>query len=292
MIQKAVFGSHMNKSSRVIFGGASLSDGDEERAEQAFQLLRRYGVNHIDTSVSYGSADIRIGEWMASHRDEFFLAGKIDARSYPEARRELELSLKNLQTDHFDLLQMHELVRDEDVDAFLSKDGAVEVLSEAKEKGYARFIGVTGHGFEAPRLLRQCLEALPVDSVLLPYNYLLSKNNEYRAAFEELRQICRSRLIAVQTIKSLMRSPWDDRERTRSTWYRPLEDQEEIDRAVWWLLGHEDLFLCSAGDVDLLPKVLDAAERFSSPPEDGEMEKMRKRLGMQLPEQRGWPRMS
>lgn len=291
MIERKAFGNTFHNSSRVIFGGASLSDGDTGRAARALELLRHYGVNHIDTSVSYGDADLRIGEWMEERRDEFFLGGKIDARSYSEARAELDTSLNNLRTDHFDLLQMHELVRQEDVDKILAGDGAAAVLLEAQNKGLARFIGVTGHGWNAPKLLRQCVDKLPLDSVLLPYNYSLSVNEQYNESFQELRELCRSRGIAVQTIKSIARSEWGDVPKTRGTWYRPLEEQEDIDRAVHWLLGRDELFLCSVGDVDLLPKVLDAAERFETPPSTEEMEEMRTRLAMQMPAQNRWPRL-
>jgi predicted aldo/keto reductase-like oxidoreductase len=291
MIERKAFGNTFHNSSRVVFGGASLSDGDRSKADRALELLRSYGVNHVDSSVSYGEADKLIGGWMDEYRNEFFLAGKIDARSYEEARRELDTSLENLRTDHFDLLQMHELVRDEDVDRFLDGDGAAGVLLEAQKKGMATHIGVTGHGYEAPRLLKRCVEKLPLDSVLLPYNYTLSVNGEYQRGFRELRELCRAKGIAVQTIKSIARSPWDGEPKTRSTWYRPLEEQEDVDRAVHWLLGHEELFLCSAGDVDLLPKVLDAAERYTAPPSTEQMEEMRKRLEMRMPEQHRWPRL-
>ncbi len=291
MIERKAFGNTFHNSSRVVFGGASLSDGDRQKADGALALLRSYGVNHIDSSVSYGDADKLIGGWMDEYRHEFFLAGKIDARSYDGARKELDESLENLHTDHFDLLQMHELVRDDDVDRFLDGDGAAGVLLEAKKGGVATHIGVTGHGYEAPRLLKRCVEKLPLDSVLLPYNYTLSVNDEYHRGFRELRELCRSKGIAVQTIKSIARSPWDGEPKTRSTWYRPLEEQADVDRAVHWLLGHEELFLCSVGDVDLLPKVLDAAERFTIPPSNEQMEEMRRRLDMRMPEQHQWPRL-
>ncbi|MFP4180409.1 MAG: aldo/keto reductase [Spirochaetaceae bacterium] len=291
MIERKTFGNTFHNSSRVIFGGASLSSGDEEQAARALSHLRFFGVNHIDTSVSYGEADRCIGEWLEEGREDFFLGGKIDARTYKDAREELDVSLKNLGTDHFDLLQMHELVRQEDVDAFLNGDGAAGVLMEAQKKGLARFIGVTGHGYEAPRLLKQCVEKLPLDSVLLPWNYTLSTYGEYNDSFQDLRELCRSRGIAVQTIKSIARGPWGTLPQTRSTWYRPLEEKKDIARAVHWVLGHEELFLCSVGDVDLLPKVLGGADSFTSAPSREEMEEMRVRLEMTMPEQHQWPRL-
>ncbi len=291
MIEKATFGAVHHESSRVIFGGAALGEADRTQTEDAFRALRRYGVNHIDTSVSYGEADKRIGEQISGERNDWFLAGKIDARTYDDAWEELHRSLKNLGTDHFDLLQMHELVVHRDVERFLAGDGAAGVLLKAKKLGLARHIGVTGHAYDAPRLLAECVEALPLDSVLLPWNYALSRNKSYSGDFAALADTCRKKGIAIQTIKSIARSSWGNADRTRTTWYRPLEEPADIDRAVWWLMGHRDLFLCSPGDVGLLPLVLDAADRFSGVPSNGEMEEMCARLGIEMPEPRGWPRM-
>jgi aryl-alcohol dehydrogenase-like predicted oxidoreductase len=291
MIEKAMFGFAHHESSRVIFGGAALAGAERPQAEKAFRVLKRYGVNHIDTSVSYGAADRRIGEQIAGERHDWFLAGKIDARTWDDAWEELRRSLEDLGTDHFDLLQMHELVADRDVERFLGGDGAAGVLLKAQKLGMARHIGVTGHAYDAPRLLGKCVKALPLDSVLLPWNYALSRNEGYSRDFSALAAACREKGIAVQTIKSIARSSWGSAEQTRATWYRPLEEPADIDRAVWWLMGHKDFFLCSPGDLDLLPFVLDAAERFSGVPSDAEMEEMCGRLGIEMPEPGDWPRM-
>jgi hypothetical protein len=83
--------------------------------------------------------------------------------------------------------------------------------------------------------------------------------------------MCQERNVAVQIIKSICRRPWGDRPHTRNTWYEPLEEQDSVDRAVHWVLGQPGLFLNTAGDIHVLPKVLDAASRFQSMPSDEEM---------------------
>jgi aryl-alcohol dehydrogenase-like predicted oxidoreductase len=291
MIDRIPFGRTGHQSSRVIFGGAALSEVSDSEADRALGQLLDYGVNHIDTSVTYGDSEKHIGRWMADHRSEFFLATKIDARTYGDAKEELERSLRDLRTDSVDLLQMHELVTQDEVDTFLGEDGAVHVLHEAKEKGLARFIGVTSHGWKAPTFHLRMLEAFDYDSVLLPFNFVLSTMEEYRPHFDRLRELCRQKNIAVQTIKSIARGPWERAPKTRSTWYRPLEEQEDIDRAVHWVLGFPGLFLCSTGDLDLMPKVLDAADRFKAAPSRDEMEEMRSRLGMTIMPEDHWPRL-
>src|SRR3712207_8110606 len=84
--------------------------------------------------------------------------------------------------------------------------------------------------------------------------------------------VCEERNIAVQTIKSITKAAWDhDGERFAATWYEPLRDQDAIDTAVGWVLGRPGIFLNTVGDIHLLPKVLDAASRFSDRPSDEEM---------------------
>jgi hypothetical protein len=99
----------------------------------------------------------------------------------------------------------------------------------------------------------------------------------YRENFDAVLETCRERNVAVQTIKSIAMRPWMDRDHTRSTWYQPLESPDDIDLAVWWAMGRPGVFLNSVGDVDLLPRVLDAAKRFHQRPEEGEMQSLLER---------------
>src|SRR5205085_11457867 len=84
----------------------------------------------------------------------------------------------------------------------------------------------------------------------------------YSENFNALLTTCQERNVAVQTIKSIAYQPWLGQEHTRSTWYKPLEDQQDIDMAVWWVLARPGIFLDTVGDINLLPNVLDAASRF------------------------------
>ena len=143
--------------------------------------------------------------------------------------------------------------------------GALEAAIEARAQGLARFIGVTGHGWTIAAMHRRSLARFDFDSVLLPYNYFMAQDERYRHSFEELLATCRERRVAVQVIKSVARGPWATTERSHTTWYQPLEDQGDIDRAVHWALDVPGAFLNTAGDLALLPRVLDAASRFTAP---------------------------
>jgi predicted aldo/keto reductase-like oxidoreductase len=145
---------------------------------------------------------------------------------------------------------------------------------EAREQGLVRFIGVTGHGWTIAAMHKRSLARFDFDSVLLPFNFFMAQSERYRQNFEAVLGICRERNVAVQVIKSIARGPWATTDRTRTTWYQPLEEQEDIDRAVHWALGVPGVFLNTVGDLGLLPKVLDAASRFDRRPPDEDMAAM------------------
>ena len=274
MIDLAPFGSTGHDSTRVIFGAAALSRVSQEQADRALDVLVDHGVNHIDVAASYGDAELRLGSWLRRHRGEFFLATKTGERSYRGAREEIRRSLDRLEVDRVDLIQLHNLVDAVDWELGLGPGGAIEAAVEARDEGLVRFIGVTGHGLSVPAMHLRSLERFDFDSVLLPYNFVQMADARYAESFDALVSTCVERGVAVQTIKSCALRPWDGRERVRPTWYEPLQDQDDLDLAVHWVLGRPEVFLLSPGDVDLLPKVLDAASRFEARPTDDAMQRL------------------
>ena len=270
-IEKIAFGRTGHQSTRLLFGAAALGRVDQSTADRTLEVLLQHGINHIDTAASYGDAELRIAPWLKRDRAHFFVATKTGARRAAEAREELHRSLDRMGVDHVDLWQLHSLADPIDWDTALSPGGAIEAAVQAREEGLVRFIGVTGHGSQIAANHRRSLERFDFDTVLLPFNYITMQLSYYAENFEALAATCRERNVAVQTIKSIALRPWRDRPHTHSTWYEPLQDQAGIDRAVWWVLGRPGLFLNTVGDVDLLPRVLDAANRFEKRPSDAEM---------------------
>lgn len=274
MIEQRPFGRTGHQSTVTLFGAAALARASQGDADRALEVLLRYGVNHIDTAASYGDSELRIGPWMARHRKDFFLATKTGSRTAPEAREDIHRSLERLRVDHVDLIQLHSLGHPDDWEQAMGPGGALEAAVEARQQGLARFIGVTGHGWTIAAMHRRSLARFDFDSVLLPFNFFLAQNERYRRSFDEVLTICRERNVAVQIIKSIARGPWATTERTHTTWYQPLEAPHDIDRAVHWILGLPDIFINTAGDLALLPRVLDAASRFERRPPNEEMEAM------------------
>ena len=262
MIEKKPFGRTGHLSTRTLFGAFAVSRIPQVEADRVLELLFAYGINHIDTAASYGDAELRIGPWMARHRDTFFLATKTEQRTYAGAWAELEQSRQRMGVDVIDLWQMHLLVDETDWQTAMGPDGALKAFIEARDKGIVRFLGVTGHGSSVAQMHWRSLEQHDFSSVLLPYNFSMMQNRQYAAGFNRLLGVCRERNVAVQTIKAVARRHWGNKKVSRNTWYEPLEDQTAIDAAVAYVLNQPDLFLNTVGDPDLLPLVLDAAQRF------------------------------
>ena len=274
MIETRPFGRTGHMSSVIIFGAAALGSVTQAEADETLDQLLEYGINHIDTAASYGNAEERIGPWMAQYRKNFFLATKTGERSYAKARNEIHQSLARLRVDSFDLIQLHNLGHPDEWDEAMGDSGALKAAVEARQEGLVRFIGVTGHGLNIPAFHLRSLNHFDFDSVLLPYNFVMKQDHKYISDFEALLKLCAERQVAVQTIKSITCGPWGSKNRTSSVWYEPLTKQPDIDLAVHWVLGRSNIFLNSAGDIHLLPRILDAANRFQSRPSDTAMSQL------------------
>jgi aryl-alcohol dehydrogenase-like predicted oxidoreductase len=280
MIPTLAFGQTGHVSTRTIFGAAALSRVDQATADRTLELILEHGINHIDTAASYGDSEERIGPWMREHRGRFFLATKTGERTYQTAKESIERSLTRLRVEQLDLIQLHNLADPNEWETAMGPGGALEAVVEAREQGLVRFIGVTGHGVQIAAMHLRSLERFPFDSVLLPYNYTMMQNPSYAADFERLLSVCAQRGIAVQTIKSLTLAPWGEKARTTTTWYEPFTEQPDIDVAVHWVLGRPGIFLNTASDVTLLPKILDAAHRLGERPSEEQMRALAERKGM------------
>jgi aryl-alcohol dehydrogenase-like predicted oxidoreductase len=223
---------------------------------------------------------------MPEHRDAFFLASKTGERDYAAAREQIRRSLERLRVAQLDLIQLHNLVKEEEWEHALSERGALRAAVEARDEGLVRFIGVTGHGTRVARMHLRSLERYAFDSVLLPCNFTQLRDEDYARDFEELLALCRERGVAVQTIKSIARRRWDEGAApTHSTWYEPLEAQADIDRAVAWALARPGIFVNTASDLFLLERMIAAAERWArdgrpAAPADAPMRAAADALGM------------
>jgi predicted aldo/keto reductase-like oxidoreductase len=252
-----------HESTLAIFGSFALGKISQTEADAFMEGVIKTGVNHIDVAPSYGQAEERLGPTLARARDRFFLGCKTAKRTKGEAREEMRRSLELLQVDHFDLYQFHSVATMEKLDQVTQPGGALEAVLDARQQGLTRFIGITGHGMEAPRVFLEALKRFDFDTVLFALNFVLLADPDFRRDAEELLKQCKKRDIGVMIIKSIAKGTWGEQPRARNTWYRPFEEPEMIQQAVDFVLSQDVTGLITAGDTALFPKVVAACERFS-----------------------------
>jgi aryl-alcohol dehydrogenase-like predicted oxidoreductase len=263
-MEKHRFGRTEHMSAVAIFGAAAFWEVTQAEADVAMERVIAAGVNHVDVAPSYGLAEERLGPWLARERDRFFLGCKTTERSKVGAAAELRRSLERLQVDAFDLYQIHAVTSMEELDQATGPGGALEAILDAREEGLTRFIGITGHGVDAPAVFLEALRRFDFDSVLFPLNFVLYANPDYRRNAEALLRQCQDRDVGVMIIKAIAKGPWGDRPKVYNTWYEPFDDAAHIQQTVNFALSQDVTGLCTAGDVTLLPLFLEACEHFTS----------------------------
>jgi len=157
------------------------------------------GINYIDTAAQYGEGESerRVGEVMKTRRKEVFLATKVLMRTKGEAEAQFENSLRNLQTDHVDLLQIHAINTMSELEQVLGADGSLEAALEAKAAGKTRFIGITGHS--RYWVLTEALKRFPFDTVLCP----LSAADHNLLSFEQFLPVAEEQKVGLIGMKVL-----------------------------------------------------------------------------------------
>jgi len=148
--------------------GVLRTFGYQQEAQAVIDAALKAGITYFESARAYSGSETYLGKGLKGHRDRIFLTSKSHGRTREEAEGHLATTLKNLQTDHLDLWQVHDVRSRRDLEALSASGGALEVFRWAKEEGYARFIGVTGH--HDPAILRQALDLYDFDTVLLPVN--------------------------------------------------------------------------------------------------------------------------
>ena len=184
-MQTRRFGRTGHHSTLAIFGAAAFWQEDQAQADATMRQVIEAGINHIDVAPSYGVAEERLGPWLATERERFFLGCKTMERSQKGAAAELRRSLERLQVEHFDLYQIHAVTSMAELDEAMRRGGALDAMVEARQAGLIRFIGITGHGVDSPAIFIEALQRFDFDSVLFPVNFIQYANPVYRQNSEE-----------------------------------------------------------------------------------------------------------
>lgn len=168
----------------ISFGGIPIQRGDAKNTMEVVDKLEELGINFIDTARGYTVSEEYLGQALAGRRENFILATKSMARDYEGMKKDIEISLANLQTPYIELYQLHN-IKPADFELVFGENGAYKALSEAKAQGKIHFIGATAHGIEAlEKLVKEYSDK--IDTLMFPYNIVeIHGTNVLKAAREK-----------------------------------------------------------------------------------------------------------
>lgn len=263
-MERRRLGKTDHQSSVVTFGTYAIGDASQAEADRAIEFALEHGINHFDVAPSYAEAELRLGDYLHRHpRPDVFVGCKTEKRDAPAAREELLRTMERLGRDRLDLYQLHAVGDLAALDRCFAPGGSWETLLRAKADGLVAHLGITGHGPEAPATHAEALRRYPAfATVMVACNPALHGLPGFRRDWDALLAACQAGDVGIHLLKATAKAPWAGRTPTHHTWYEPLTEQGEIDKAVAWALDQPITTLCSSGDLDVFPKIIAAAERY------------------------------
>jgi aryl-alcohol dehydrogenase-like predicted oxidoreductase len=258
-------GKTEHASSVITFGTYAIGTIPQDEADRAIEYAISRGINHFDVAPSYADAELRLGSYLKRNpRPDLFISCKTQKRDKREAGEELHRTLDRLGREKFDLYQLHAVCNPADLEAAMGPDSAIEAILAARDEGLVSHIGITGHGWDSPATHAEALRRFDFSTVMTSCNLFMAQDPTFLNAWRELMNLCQYKDIGVHVLKATARIAWGDRERSHQTWYEPFTDSADVERAVAWALNQPVTTLCSAGDMRLLPAIVDASERYLS----------------------------
>jgi aryl-alcohol dehydrogenase-like predicted oxidoreductase len=259
-LEKRSLGKTGEMLSMIGLGGIVVMNSTPDEASAAVRHAIDAGINYFDVAPSYGDAEIKLGPALEPYRKNVFLACKTGMRTKAEARKELEQSLKNLRTDHFDLYQHHAVTTLEEVDTILGPGGAMETFVEAKAEGKIRFIGFSAHSVEAALAM---MERFDFDTILFPFNFTAWNAGNFGP---QVMAKAKEKNMGILALKAMARGPWQegaDRKKYPKCWYEPLSEPEDILMGLRFTLSHPVTAAIPPGDEGLFRQALSLADRIT-----------------------------
>lgn len=247
-IEKRSLGKTGEMLSVIGFGGIVVRDADPAEAWALVKLAIDSGINYFDVAPSYGDAEVKLGPALEPYRKGVFLACKTGKRSNVEAWAELEQSLKNLRTDHFDLYQHHAVTTIEDVEKIFSPEGAMVAFLEAKKQGLIRYIGFSAHSVEAAFAM---MNRFDFDTILFPFNYATWYSGNFGP---QVLARAQEKKMGILALKAMAKGPWEkgaDRSKYPKCWYEPLVTTEDIRQGLRFTLSHPITAAVPPGEAEL-----------------------------------------
>ena len=264
------------KLSVVGFGGIVVKDETAESASDIVAKAIDRGINYYDVAPTYGNAEERLGPALKPYRNDVFLACKTTKRDAQSAKLELHQSLEKLQTDHFDLYQLHGVSSQDDVDKILSPDGALQTFVKAKEQGLIRYLGFSAHTEDAAISL---MEHFTFDTILFPFNWTCWFKGNFGP---RVLSMAHKKGLGILALKSLAKRAWKEGEvrKWNKTWYAPVDTFDEASLALRFTLSKPITAAVSPSHQEFLWWACDIADKFL--PLTAEEESLLKRRSQSL----------
>ncbi len=258
-IEKRMLGKTGEMLSVIGFGGIVVKDATTAEAAERVKMAIDAGINYFDVAPSYGNAEVMLGPALEPYRKGVVLACKTQKRSRDEAREELEQSLKNLRTDHFDLYQFHAVTTMEDVEKIHAPGGAMETYLQARKDGKIRFIGFSAHSVEAAMAM---MDRFDFDTILFPFNYTTWNAGNFGP---QVLARAQEKKMGILALKAMAKGPWPknaNRTKYPKCWYEPLTTTEDILMGLRFTLSHPITAAVPPGDENLFKLALSVKDRI------------------------------
>jgi aryl-alcohol dehydrogenase-like predicted oxidoreductase len=277
-LEKRELGRTGLKLSVLGFGGIVVMDATPSQAAERVKEAIDHGINYFDVAPSYGDAEIKLGPALKPYRKNIVLGCKTTQRDRDNARKELEQSLKNLQTDHFDLYQLHAVSTIEEVEQILGAGGAMETFLEARKEGKIKHIGFSAHSVEAAMLL---MDRFDFDSIMFP----VSASSWHAGNFgPQVLQRAREKQMGILALKAMAKGPWPEgtTRKLPKCWYEPMSDPQEALAGLRFTLSHPVTLAIPPGNEDLFRMALKILRDFE-PLSAEELQEIKTRASQQSP---------
>ena len=243
----------------IGFGGIVVNDVEQEVANNIVAKAFDRGINYFDVAPAYGNAEEILGPALKPYRQSCFLACKTTQRGKKDAERELNESLLKLQTDHFDLYQLHALTTVEDVEKAFGPDGAMEVFFQAKQDGKVQFLGFSAHSEQAALLV---MEKFDFDTVLFPINFVCWYQGNFGAKVVAKAKEKQMGILALKAL-AFTRIPQGEKKPYEKLWYVPIENDEVANLAVRFTLSQGTTAAIPPGEEKFFWKAVEIAQKFT-----------------------------
>jgi predicted aldo/keto reductase-like oxidoreductase len=272
-IEKRSLGKTGEMLSMIGFGGIVVRDATTEAAADVVKFAIDSGINYFDVAPSYGNAESMLGPALEPWRKGVFLACKTTKRNRDDARKELEQSLKNLRTDHFDLYQCHAVTTLKDVETIHAPGGALETFLEARKEGKIRFIGFSAHSVEAAMGM---MDRFDFDTILFPVNFATWHAGNFGP---QVLARAKEKNMGILALKAMAKGPWAqnaDRTKYPKCWYEPLASPEDIRMGLRFTLSHPVTAAVPPGDESLFRIALSLKDNLT-PLQNSEIQAIKER---------------